>query len=136
MPGADQASRFRGFGRGQYDEIGLGKRLVQARRRENALRQVRIGVARARHCPDLHPQRLHATRQFAPDGAKADDQERLPGQLTRTLRHIPDLLLGPAALQLIAHRSGKMPRQRDECAQDVLGHGNGVDAAGVGHHHI
>ena len=121
-------------GAARTTKVRLRQRFVQSAPREMLARRApSVGAARTRHRPDAHAERLRDLRDFAADGAKSDEKQNLPAQLARPHRRVPEFLLRPMRLLLVAEAIGKPPGQRDEHAQNVLGHGNAMNAAGVRH---
>src|SRR6266852_5536052 len=106
---------------------------MQPRNRHDFFGQLLVAFARPRHRPDTHSERAHSFRHGAPDCAEADEKKSLPVQLARAHRGIPQFLLTPPRLLLQMEAVRESARHRNQHAENVLGHRDGVDAARVGH---
>src|SRR5712671_2987324 len=82
--------------------------------------------------PDADIESAGAAGEFAADRAITHNQQELTVQLGEALRQVPQILLAPTRIVLVANGIGKIAREGDEQAHRVLSHGHGKNAARVG----
>src|SRR5271165_7383246 len=103
--------RFRGLRSSNHHKIRVRENLRQLRDRDNFLNLGRVALPGPRYSPDPHVKGICAPTELPTDRTVSNDQQELPVQLRETLRLIPNLLLPPMRVILMAHGIWKISRQ-------------------------
>src|ERR1700735_4892949 len=90
----------------------------------------KVSLTRTRARPSSHGSGKF--RDFATDGAETDEQNDLTAKLAWPHGSVPQFLLGPQSFLLIAKIVREAVGESDEYAEDMFGHWNAMDAAGIG----
>ena len=87
--------------------------------RENLFGETFLGAARTRHGPDAQSEWLRDFCHLVANCAESDEKQNLSAQFAWTHPRVPQFLLRPPRLLLVAEAIGKTMRERDERAGDV-----------------
>src|SRR6266404_933121 len=93
-----------------------------------------VAFSGTRNAPNADIEGVSAARQLAPDRTVSHDQKKLAVELGEALRLVPQILLAPMKIVLVAHGIGEIAGESDEKAHGVFGHGDGENAAGICDH--
>src|SRR5579859_8298925 len=85
-----------------HNIIGVRKNFFELRRRHDFFRKRGVTFAGPGYAPDAHVESTSAPGELAADGTEAHNEQDLAIQLGKPLRPVPEDLLAPARLVLMA----------------------------------